>query len=181
MLLRLSAVLSYVLNECQKAEVPLEKEIAFCQDYIDLEKARYGDRLDINTRFSGELQDKMITPMVFQPFIENAFKHGAAKQLGKVWIDIGMTVHDNRLLFEVSNSADYSTPSTSAGGIGIANIKRRLQLLYPGRHQFVENREQGMHSISLRVDLASPSRDRLYRAKKSLPRPRVVPAPDYSL
>jgi Histidine kinase len=181
MLLRLSAVLSYVLNECQKAEVPLEKEIAFCQDYIDLEKARYGDRLDINTRFSGELQDKMITPMVFQPFIENAFKHGAAKQLGKVWIDIGMTVHDNRLLFEVSNSADYSTPSTSAGGIGIANIKRRLQLLYPGRHQFVENREQGMHSISLSIDLASPSRDRLYRAKKSLPRPRVVPAPDYSL
>jgi hypothetical protein len=181
MLLRLSAVLSYVLNECQKAEVPLEKEIAFCEDYIDLEKERYGGRLDINTRFSGELQDKMITPMVFQPFIENAFKHGAAKQLGKVWIDIGMTVHDNRLSFQVSNSADFSAYATCSGGIGVANIKRRLQLLYPGRHQFVEKREQGMHSISVSIDLVSPSRDRLYRVKKSPSPARIEAVPDYSL
>ena len=181
MLLRLSAVLSYVLDECQQAEVPLEKEIAFCEDYIDLEKERYGDRLDIVTRFSGEWQDKMITPMVFQPFIENAFKHGAAKQLGKVWIDIGMTVHDNRLLFQVSNSADFSAYATCSGGIGVANIKRRLQLLYPGRHQFVEKREQGMHSISLSIDLASATRDRLYRTNKRLTRPRIGAVPDYSL
>jgi two-component system LytT family sensor kinase len=181
MLLRLSAILNYVLNECEQAEVPLEKEIAFCEDYIDLEKERYGDRLDINTRFCGDIQDKMITPMVFQPFIENAFKHGAAKQLGKVWIDIGMTIHDNRLSFQVSNSADFSAYAICSGGIGVANIKRRLQLLYPGRHQFVEKREQGMHSISLNIDLAPPSRDRVYRAKKSLARPRIEQVPDYSL
>jgi hypothetical protein len=166
MLLRLSAILDYVLNECQATEVPLDKEIAFCRDYIELEKERYGDRLDIVTRFSGDVADKMVTPMVFQPFIENAFKHGAAKQLGKVWIDIGMTVQGGHLLFEVSNSADLSVPSDASGGIGVANIKRRLELLYPGRHVFVEKCGRGMHSISLSIDLADPSCDRIYRVQR---------------
>lgn len=166
MLLKLSEILGYVLNDCQVAEVPLEKEIAFCRAYIDLERERYGDRLDIVTRFSGDIPDKMVTPMVFQPFIENAFKHGAAKQLGKVWIEIGMTVQGSRLFFEVSNSADLSMSSEHSGGIGVANIKRRLELLYPGRHAFVEKREEGMHSISLTIDLWSPSHERIFRVQR---------------
>jgi len=92
-----------------------------------------------------------------------------------------MTVHDNRLSFQVSNSADFSAYATCSGGIGVANIKRRLQLLYPGRHQFVEKREQGMHSISLSIDLGPLSRDRLYRTNKRLTRPRIGAVPDYSL
>ena len=181
MLLKLSEILGYVLNECQVAEVPLEKEIAFCRAYIDLERERYGDRLDLVTRFSGDIPDKMVTPMVFQPFIENAFKHGAAKQLGKVWIKIEMTVQGSRLLFEVSNSADFSVPSVVGEGIGVANIKRRLELLYPGRHVFVEKREQGMHSISLSIDLAVPSGDRIYRVQRRR-KPAVAGAdPAYSL
>ena len=166
MLLKLSEILGYVLNECQVAQVPLEKEIAFCRAYIDLERERYGDRLEIVTRFSGDIPDKMVTPMVFQPFIENAFKHGAAKQLGKVWIEIEMTVQGSRLLFEVSNSADFSVRSDPGGGIGVANIKRRLELLYPGRHAFVEKREQATHSISLSMDLTVPSGDRIYRVQR---------------
>jgi hypothetical protein len=180
MLQRLSAILDYVLNECQVAEVPLEKEIAFCRAYIDLERERYGDRLDIVTRFSGDIPDKMVTPMVFQPFIENAFKHGAAKQLGKVWIDIGMTVQDSRLLFEVSNSADLSMSSEHSGGIGVANIKRRLELLYPGRHAFVEKREEGMHSISLTIDLWSPSHERIFRVQRRRKLVLAGSEPEYS-
>ena len=180
MLLRLSAILDYVLNECQVAEVPLEKEIAFCRAYIDLERERYGDRLDIVTRFSGDIPDKMVTPMVFQPFIENAFKHGAAKQLGKVWIDIGMTVQGSRLLFEVSNSADFSVRSNLSGGIGVANIKRRLELLYPGRHACVEKREEGMHSISLTIDLWAPLHERIYRVQRRRKLAVAGSEPEYS-
>jgi Histidine kinase len=166
MLLRLSAILSYVLNECQAAEVLLEKEIAFCQDYIDLEKERYGTRLDIVTQFSGEIEGRMITPMLFQPFIENAFKHGAAQQLGRVWIDIQLTVHDGRLLFRVVNSTDLSSRSSSSGGIGIENIRRRLLLLYPGRHQFSRQEEDGVHSMALTIDLTAAAQIRPARMKK---------------
>lgn len=168
MLLRLSAILSHVLNECQAPKVLLEKEIAFCQDYIDLEKERYGDRLDIVTQFSGDIGNKLITPMLFQPFIENAFKHGAAQQLGKVWINIQLTVDDQRLLFRVVNSADFSIHSSSSGGgIGVANIRRRVQLIYPDRHHFVRKQEDGVHTITMTIDLAASSEGRRHRAKSS--------------
>lgn len=173
MLLRLKAILSHVLHECQAPQVALKKEIAFCQDYIDLEKERYGDRLDIVSEFVGDIGDKMITPMLFQPFIENAFKHGAAQQLGKAWIDIRLVVDDNRLLFRVINSADVSAPSACSGGIGVANIQRRLQLIYPERHQLTRKQEEGIHSISLTIDLAAPSEGRRHRSKKP---PRQVRA-----
>jgi Histidine kinase len=167
MLLRLSAILGYVLNECQAPEVPLERELDFCQDYINLEAERYGDRLNIVTQFSGDLEDKMITPMLFQPFIENAFKHGAAEQIGKVWIKIRMSVHETRLLFEVTNTADASLHSSSSGGgIGVANIQRRLQLIYPDRHKFVRKQENGLHSISLTIDLLAPAQGQPYGIRK---------------
>jgi hypothetical protein len=174
MLLRLTAILSYVLNECHAPEVLLEKEVAFCQDYIDLEKERYGDRLDIVTRFSGHLERQLIMPMLFQPFIENAFKHGAAQQVGKVWIDIQLAVHGNRLLFRVANSADLSAHTPVSGGIGIENIQRRLLLLYPGRHQFSRKQEDGIHAISLSIDLAAPAQSRRNRTRKN-PRRLALP------
>jgi len=181
MLLRLSGILNYVLNDCQGSEVSLKKEVAFCQDYIDLEKERYGDRLDVVTNFSGDIESKTITPMLFQPFIENALKHGAAEQLGKVWINIELTVYNNELSFRVINSADFSAQSSSSGGIGIANIQRRLQLLYPGRHRFARSQEAGLHSISLTIDLASGTSGRSYRLRKK-GKPVVAGlAPNYNL
>jgi hypothetical protein len=153
MLRRLTGILNYVLNECHADQVPLEREIAFCRDYIDLEKERYGDRLDIDVMFSGDLENKFITPMLFQPFIENAFKHGASKQVGQVWIDIRLTVLDNQLEFIVTNSAAPAHRAPASGGIGIANIHRRLQLLYPDRHRFVREQQEGMYSIALTIEL----------------------------
>lgn len=153
MLRRLSAILSYVLNECHADHAPLKREIAFCRDYIDLEKERYGDRLAIDAVFSGDLENKFITPMLFQPFIENAFKHGASEQAGQVWIDIRLTVLDNRIDFRVTNSTAPSVQTAASGGIGIANIRRRLQLLYPDRHLFVQRQEEGLYSIALTIEM----------------------------
>jgi LytS/YehU family sensor histidine kinase len=153
MLRRLTGILNYVLNECHADQVPLEREIAFCRDYIDLEKERYGDRLDIDVMFSGDLENKFITPMLFQPFIENAFKHGASEQVGQVWIDIRLTALDNQLEFIVTNSAAPADRAPASGGIGIANIHRRLQLLYPDRYRFVREQQEGMYSIALTIEL----------------------------
>jgi sensor histidine kinase YesM len=120
--------------------------------------------------FSGDLENKFITPMLFQPFIENAFKHGASKQVGQVWIDIRLTVLDNQLEFIVTNSAAPADRAPASGGIGIANIHRRLQLLYPDRHRFVREQQEGMYSIALTIEL--PARPKV----RSIVRPFAAPA-----
>ena len=149
MLSRLSAILSYVLNECQAPAVQLRKEIAFCRAYIELEGERYGNRLDLSVEFPDDIGDRMIAPMLFQPFIENAFKHGAAEQVGKVWMSIGLSIRGDQLSFRVINSANPDVRQHSPGGIGIANIQRRLELLYPDRHRLVQEQDDQTHLISL--------------------------------
>jgi Histidine kinase len=165
MLSRLSAILSYVLNDCQAAEVQLKKEIAFCRDYIRLESERYGDRLDLSLKFPEDIGDRMIAPMLFQPFIENAFKHGASEQVGKVWISVQLAVQGEQLIFRVINSSDLAVRQHSAGGIGIANIQHRLLLLYPDRHQLIREQDEEKHFISLTIDLpfAKPGKPRIIK------------------
>ena len=153
MLLRLTAILDHVLQQGHSAEVPLRQEIAFCRDYIELEKERYGDRLHIAVDLTGDADDRTVFPMLFQPLIENAFKHGASEQLGKVWIDIRLTIDGDRLSFRVVNSAVSSDRAVASDGIGIANIRRRLQLLYPGRHRFMRERGETQHAVWLSLDL----------------------------
>jgi len=161
MLMRLSAILSYVLYECRDATVPLEREISICRDYIQLESERYGDRLDISMDFSGPIAGKMIAPMLFQPFIENAFKYGPAEQAGKAWMSIELSVRQNHVFFRVINSTDSN--ARIAGGpdeaTGIQNIRRRLELLYPGRHQLSRERGDSVYIVSLSIDLTSSTTD----------------------
>lgn len=151
MLRRLTGILDHVLRQGYGGEVPLQEEIAFCRDYIELERERYGDRLRIETEFSDHWAGIAIAPMLFQPLIENAFKHGASEQLGNVWIAIRLTVDTDRLDFQVTNSAKPA--AASSDGIGIANIRRRLQLLYPGRHVFARDHDGSRHSVSFSIDL----------------------------
>jgi hypothetical protein len=181
MLSRLSAILSYVLNDCQATEVQLKKEIAFCRDYIELESERYGDRLDLCVEFPDDIGDRLIAPMLFQPFIENAFKHGAAEQVGKVWMSIALSVRGDQLLFRVINSADLAVRERPAGGIGIANIQRRLELLYPDRHQLVREQDEDKHFISLTIDLPFAKPGKPTRVKENPKLVRVGTEPGYSL
>ncbi len=155
MLLRLSALLNYVLYECKAPEVSLEKEILVMKDYIALEQERYGQRLDISLNFSGEIGDKKIAPMLFQPFVENAFKHGTAEQLGRVWLSIELSVRHEQLFFRVINSRDGRGVGgiVGNGGIGISNVRRRLELLYPGKFSLQQDADEEVHIISLTIDL----------------------------
>jgi hypothetical protein len=161
MLMRLSAILSYVLYECRDAEVPLEREISICRDYIQLESERYGDRLDISMDFSDPVAGKMVAPMLFQPFIENAFKYGPAEQAGKAWMSIELSVRRHQLFFRVINSADFSARIAGAPDeeISIRNIQRRLELIYPGRHQLSREKGEGVYIVSLSIDLNASTID----------------------
>lgn len=157
MLMRLSGLLSYVLYECKANEVLLSKEIDIIKDYVALEKERYGDRLDVSFNFSGDIEDKMIAPMLFQPFIENAFKHGTSEQLGKVWMSIDLSVKENQLYFKIINSCDNSRVAVrEKHGVGIENVKKRLELLYPGKFELQNGIEDDVYIVSLSLELKAP-------------------------
>jgi sensor histidine kinase YesM len=153
MLMRLSALLNYVLYECKSPEVSLGKEILIMKDYIALEQERYGQRLDVSLNFSGDIGDKTIAPMLFQPFVENAFKHGTAEQLGRVWLSIELSVRQDQLFFRVINSVDGREGIRGNGGIGINNVRRRLELLYTGKFSLQQDAGKEVHIITLTIDL----------------------------
>jgi LytS/YehU family sensor histidine kinase len=132
---RLSGMLNYMIHDCEKPLVPLGKEIKLIRDYMGLEKVRYGNRLDLKVDIKGDVENKMIAPLLMIPFVENSFKHGASAMRGQQWIRLSVHINENKLVLELSNSKPPEAGGVSTKkGIGLANVKKRLQLLYPGEH-----------------------------------------------
>jgi LytS/YehU family sensor histidine kinase len=152
MILRLSTLLSYMLYDCRTDEVLLEKEVEVMKNYIDLEKERYGDKLDISINIEGDIQGKYIAPLLILPFLENAFKHGTSQQLEKSWMSIDIAVKDFFLNCKVVNSKNEMV-AFSENGVGVNNVKKRLELLYPGRHELNLADEGSFFVVSLLVEL----------------------------
>lgn len=171
--LKLSQLLSYMLYDCNASEVLLEKEIAFMKNYVGLEQLRYGSRLDVSMNFHGDLQGKQIAPLLLIPFLENAFKHGTSEQLEQAWIFMDLAVEDNVLTFKLVNSRDTDTfasmevgatsvgatsvGATPVGGIGLLNVRKRLELLYPGRYELKIQPEEETFLIDLTLRLPEES------------------------
>lgn len=133
--LRLSNILRYVLYETGEGKVPLEKEVQYLSDYIELEHIRLGNRVDIRFKTEGDLSNKLIEPMLFLTFVENSFKHGAASMLDNGWVDIKLDAHDSELHFSIANSkAQGILNNGNHGGIGLQNLQKRLDILYPGKY-----------------------------------------------
>jgi two-component system, LytTR family, sensor histidine kinase AlgZ len=152
MILRLSSLLSYMLYDCKADEVLLEKEIEVMKDYIELEQARYGDNIEISLNIEGDIKDKYIAPLLLLPFLENAFKHGTSDQLEKPWLSMDIAVKQYTLHCKIANSKNNHVP-LSASGIGIENVRKRLQFIYPGRHELKTADEGDFFVVSLRVEL----------------------------
>lgn len=152
LILKLSSLLSYMLYDCKIEEVRLEKELDIMKNYIDLEKERYGTKIDISWSVEGEIRDKFISPLLILPFLENAFKHGASEQIGKPWLGVDISVKHNTLRCKIANSKDENVPH-SQNGIGINNVKKRLEFIYPGNHELKINDEGNFFVVSLVVRL----------------------------
>ena len=137
MVLKLSGLLHYMIHECSTPRVRLGKEIEFIQNYIELEKLRYGPRLTVSMRVNGKIGTTFIAPLLLIPFVENAFKHGAAKQLDSARIELVLTVTDDTLLFRLQNNRSEPAENALRGreGIGLMNVRKRLALLYPNAHE----------------------------------------------
>ena len=152
MVLRLSSLLSYMLYDCKTDEVLLEKEVDMVKNYIDLEKERHGDKIDISINIEGDIQDKYITPLLILPFLENAFKHGTSEQLERQWLSVDIAVKDHLLQCKVVNSKNEFL-HFQENGLGVDNVKKRLQFLYPGRHDLKLADEGDFFVVSLLLEL----------------------------
>jgi hypothetical protein len=156
--LKLSQLLSYMLYDCNASEVLLEKEIAFMKNYIGLEQLRYGSRLDVSMNFHGDLQGQQMAPLLLIPFLENAFKHGTSEQLEQAWIFLDLSIDDDVLTFKLVNSRDADGFAPSAvGGIGLQNVQKRLELLYPGRYELKIQPEEETFLVDLTLRLPRES------------------------
>ena len=132
--LKLSDLMRYLLYATKKPKQDLTNEIECIQNYIDLERIRFDDSLEVNMQLSGSLENKKISPMLLIPLIENCFKHGASQNIGKMHIDIEIKVEGDDLFFRVSNTIPKKRNAGNSyprgGGIGLSNVKKRLELGY---------------------------------------------------
>lgn len=146
-----------MLYETNENKQDLRKELRCIQNYLDLERIRYGDSLHIKMNISGELDDKKIASMLLLPFVENAFKHGANKIKGPVSILIDIEVQEGYLFFTIVNTLPdpYKVPTVQGlGGIGIANVRKRLELGYQkDEYQLRNYADQGIYKVELKLKL----------------------------
>lgn len=133
-ILKLSDLMRYFLYATKKRNQDLTSEIECIQNYIDLERIRFDDSLKVNMHISGELNSCKIAPMLLIPLVENCFKHGASKNIGKMRIAINLEVVDGFMTFKIANTIPNANMSrdlpTKTGGIGLSNVKKRLELGY---------------------------------------------------
>lgn len=137
--LKLSDLLDYMIYKSNDAFVPLKKELEILEGYIELEKMRYNERLDFKYEVKGDADAHEIAPLILLPFIENSFKHGASKDRSKPSIHIKLDIESEFLELEVMNSVPVvkNLDETEREGIGLKNVQRRLELIYPAKHELM--------------------------------------------
>ena len=134
--LKISSLLDYVLYECNVPKIDLDREIENIKNYIDLQKIRYGNDTNIKLNVEGDTSDIQIAPLLILPLVENAFKHGLDKNVGKGYIYIDIKVADDATLdLSVKNSLKGEN-NHEGDGIGLTNLRKRLELQYPDKHNF---------------------------------------------
>lgn len=157
MILKLSDMMSYMLYDCKQEEVPLSAEIAYLRNYIDLQQLKKDGELQVEFLVSGASSDPMIKPMLLIPFFENAFKHGNLEDLRKGWAKAKLEVGAEQLVFSLQNSIGPHSPAYEKGGVGLENIRARLELLYQGTHQLHISQDQAVFSVFLQLPLDAPA------------------------
>ncbi len=146
MILKLSNLLDYLLYQADKPMVVLQDEINHIRDYVDLEKMRFSDTLDISMNFESIDQKVQVAPMLLIPFVENSFKHGSIRNQ-KLSIQMSMKFIEDEVHFLIKNSILKN--QTEKEGIGLANIKKRLSLLYKDKHELNITKNEHWHTVTL--------------------------------
>jgi len=155
-ILKLSELMRYLLHETKERRQGLDKEIMCIQNYLDIERMRFDHLLEVNMDISGDIIGKKISPILLLSFVENAFKHGANKNIGKISIDIDFNIKGEFLYFTISNPipavSNFTQRFNTSGGIGLQNVKKRLALGYkPGEYDLKIEEKDGLFIVKLKI------------------------------
>lgn len=153
--LKLSAIMRYILTETERNLVPLENEVAFIHNYIELQQVRLTEKVQVNFNIEGNTAPLLVAPLIFIPFVENAFKYGVSTK-EQSSIEINLKVTEHTIYFYAKNYIVHSENNMMENtGIGINNVKRRLELLYPEKHQLSHLTENGYYIVNLEINTLS--------------------------
>ena len=152
MVYSLSDMMRYSLYQANGKDAAVNKELDFIKSYVVIQKIRHRKRLTITTNFGEEVRDFRIPPLLLIDFVENAFKHGADLISKEAWVNISATmVNRNEFCFQINNLKPEKETRSGAEGIGIANARRRLNILYPDRHQLTIVETVETYSVTLKI------------------------------
>ncbi len=146
---KLSDIMRFMLYETKPAKIPLNKELAYIEKFIELQKIRTTNEHYVNYSLKGDAANFMIPPMILIPFIENAFKHAENKKAENA-ININLDVEQEKFIFKCENTYNQHTQMKQEhGGLGSEMIKKRLSLLYPGKHQLTITNNNELYKVEL--------------------------------
>jgi tetratricopeptide (TPR) repeat protein len=155
--LGLSSILRYILYECNTLKVDLKKEMQVISEYISLERIRYSQSLEVNMLIKQDFGSRQIAPLLILPLVENAFKHGVAKLMDEAWINVEAYIKEERFVFKISNNRppreEIKRYAEHHGNIGLVNIKKRLDILYPKRHKFKITSSEDVFIVTMELKL----------------------------
>jgi two-component system sensor histidine kinase AlgZ len=142
----------YMIYDSNHEQIELAKEIEYMQHYIGLERLRLREGVPLEFEVAGRT-DILISPLILITFLENAFKHGISNSSDKCWIRARLEVNETRLIYTIANSKVKIVPYPADGeGIGLKNVKRRLDLSYPGKHKLDINDREDSYSVILTIE-----------------------------
>ena len=150
--MRLSKLMRFILYECTSDRIPIIQEIKVLEDYIELEKIRYDERLKIDIIKEIDDFDQPIAPLLLLPFVENSFKHGASEMRFETEIRLNIILKNKQLTFSIFNTRDLELKK-SEKGLGLQNVKRQLVLLYPDAHELAIEEAKDSFNVQLKIDL----------------------------
>lgn len=148
-----SEMLRYQVYELNGSRIPIEREVAYLDDYIALQRLRKDGNYQIEFECGEGLKDFSIEPLLLVPFVENAFKHLSHHPSKMNFVRLRMNASEGRLLVNVANSTEYTNLREQAGGVGLKNVKRRLELLYPGKHRLMIRSAEEEYHVTLEIDI----------------------------
>lgn len=154
-LLQFSDLLRYQLYDCNADTIEIEKEIAYLQDFIRLQQLRRDRQYEVNVQVAPGVKGFRITPLLLIPFVENAFKHISHHNNQRNFVQVSMAGNKDAFHFVVENSKETAQPSTGPpGGIGLSNVKRRLELLYPRKYELHIDNNEDTFKVALNLRLS---------------------------
>jgi len=165
MITELSDILRFILYECNAPLVPLSKEIKMVRDYINLEQIRYGNNIDIHLETPEETNGLYIAPLLLLPLVENCFKHGTSNMIDQPWVSLHLSLENEWMTMKLVNGkAKNSSNDKENKGIGLQNVRKRLELIYPDKHNFAITNDEEVFIVQLKLQLEYKTEKKLIRS-----------------